>query len=334
MTGPHQKSTRDPTSDGIAQWIIENRATLWPHLSDLKLPEPEGRAADEQTDERASSAYDNFGKSLPLPPPGTTLRPSFLSREVERIYNALSFCMWQHGVIPNAHLTISFGAMRVFNQRAATRMLSLFNKEARRWLRVGEPDTERYRMTRRAAMGSSPHHYIYVFEFARDFGFHVHELAYIPRHKVKAFEAMARAWFSTQCTHQITDDAIKIVWYRARNEADAVSRCWDWYRYLTKNLHPGVHFKDNDGNWQQGRRIFKLNYPYRDTEPVYCSQLAGVSETIGQKARVKAGFYSRFQTGEWDALYDGWELKAYRQRLQEEAQAKEMAQVLAAIQLP
>jgi hypothetical protein len=82
------------------------------------------------------------------------------------------------------------------------------------------------------------------------------------------------------------------------------------------------------------REIFKLNYVYRETAPVHCAKLAGVSESIGWMAQVEAGFFSRLQTGEWDALYDGWELKTYRQRLQEEAQAKEMAQVLAAIQLP
>jgi hypothetical protein len=195
-------------------------------------------------------------------------------------------------------------------------------------------------VTRRASAGGSKHHWVYVHEHARDEGFHTHLLCVIPREKAKAFWTWSLATLA-RLTRQprVHHDAVWFVPctkqgfepYRARSEADAVARCWDWFRYLSKTLAPNVGYKDNDGHLRAAREIFKLNYGYRATAPVHCAKLAGVSESIGWKAQVEAGFFSRLRTGEWDALYDGWELKAYRQRLQEEAQAKEMARVLGAI---
>ena len=63
-------------------------------------------------------------------------------------------------------------------------------------------------------------------------------------------------------------------------------------------------------------------------EPVDCAEIASGSPKIWTKAQHAAGFRSRYQTGEWDRLYDAWELAAWRKMKQEEERAREMKEVL------
>ena len=255
-------------------FLYENSHILWPHLPDLRFPKPPPSASGT-----ISTADNPFASPVPK-------RASTLGREVARLYNAVSFLMWQHELVMNAHVIINWRLLGVDERRAAA-TLSQYNHEAAKWLRVGDESMPRQRMTRRASAGGSKHHWVYVHEHARDEGFHTHLLCVVPREKANAFWTWSLATLA-RLTRQprVHHDAVWFVPctkqgfapYRARSEADAVARCWDWFRYLSKTARPTVAYKDNDGQWRAARQIFKLNYAYRETAPVHCAQLAGVSE--------------------------------------------------------
>jgi hypothetical protein len=220
--------------------------------------------------------------------------------------------MRHHGVVMNTHITIVWRMMGVEDHGHATRLLTAFNHEARKWLVVGTPNGPRQRPTKRAGLGGSPYMYVYVHENSRDQRFHTHQLTFIPHEKAALFNEWALACFARLCRRpRLGDRAICVRVHKPRNEGDAVARCWDWYRYITKSLHPNCGAFDDDGQWQSIRSIFKP-YPFIEAEPVHSTQLASGSRNIWTKAQQAKGFWSRFHTGEWDRLYDGWELEARR----------------------
>ncbi|WP_445502693.1 hypothetical protein [Microvirga sp. G4-2] len=188
-------------------------------------------------------------------------------------------------------------------------------------------------MTQRAWNGGSPHAYIYVHENGREQGFHTHELALVPLEKRDPFEQWALNCLARLSGRtRVHPDALCLRVYKPRNEADAVARLWDWFRYITKSLSPCVLVEARNGEWVQARAVFKPR-PFIEAEPVSCSQLASGSRKIWTEEQRRAGFRSRYRTGEWGQLYDGSELEAWRQERFEEAEQRRVEQMLATLNL-
>lgn len=240
-------------------------------------------------------------------------RPAALNgSEVVNLYNAVSFTMRHHGVVLNSHITIVWRLMGVRDHAEATRLLTAFNHEVAKWLAVGsEPAQVRKRMTKRAEMGGSEHMYVYVHENARDMGFHTHELAFIPPAKAALFKEWAPRCLARLGGYKgFHEDTIHITVDKSRLEGAAVARCWKWFRYLTKNLHPKVAFRGAYGEQIEGREIFKPSRPFVMKAPVHCAQIASGSRNIWTKAQAGAEFRSRLVVSELGRLYDGSELNS------------------------
>jgi hypothetical protein len=111
-------------------------------------------------------------------------------------------------------------------------------------------------------------------------------------------------------------------------ESFAVERQWDWFRYITKSLHPDHMEPVRDGaGLCSARAIFQMTNPFVDTPPVTCRKLAGYSENIGPAAQHRARFVSKFQSGNWANLYNGSELDEFREYAAEvRKRAREMAE--------
>lgn len=322
------RPTRPQTNDNLAQAVaslsFERQHDLWPHVFGPILPQPKCPSP-----ENGGVGWRNpFRSEAPV-----RVRPATLLYEAGRIYDAISFAMRHHGIVLNAHLTITWGLLDVHDHAHAARLLTRFNHEAGKWLAVGSLQDNRQRMTQRAWNGGSPHFYVYAHENGREQGFHSHELALIPPEKKDSFEqwgfsCLARLSGRTR----VHPDAFCLRVYKPRNEADAVARLWDWFRYITKSLSPCVLVEARNGEWVQARAIFKSR-PFIEAEQVSCSQLASGSRNIWTEARRRAGFRSRYRTGEWDQLYDGSELEAWRQERLEEAEQRRVEQMLATLNL-
>jgi hypothetical protein len=312
---------KDNLVQNLERFVYETSAELWPHIPDLRFPWVP--AAHVIQDNPFSSTASRKSRS------------SSLGREVPRLYEAVSFLLWQHGVAFNAHLTIVWRGLSIHDHARAAAILARYNHEAAKWLRVGDIMAPRRRMTKRAMDGGSPHYFVYVHEHGRDEGLHTHMLCVVPREKAKAFEewsmgCLARLsgrrrpqpdaiWFSPQTKSRGFES------YQS-NQAGKVARSWDWFRYITKSLRPTAGYRDNDGGVVSARDIFKP-YAYCETHPVYLAKLAGGSENVGEGAQRAAGFVSKFATGEWDRLYDGSELQERRRRQKEEAEQQEALKV-------
>lgn len=320
--------TRPKTNDNLAQavaWLsFERQHEFWPHVVGPILPQPTYPSPQHD----GGGWYNPFRSEAPV-----QVRPATLLYEAGRIYDAISFAMRHYGIVPNAHLTITWGLLDIHDHAHAARLLTRFNHEAGKWLAIGSPSDDRQRMTKRAWNGGSPHVYVYVHENAREQGFHSHELALIPLEKKDSFEQWAFNCLARLSGRpRVHPDAFCLRVYKPRNEADAVARMWDWFRYLTKSLSSSVLVEARNGEWVQARAIFKPR-PFIETEPVSCSQLASGSRNIWTRAQRRAGFRSRYRTGEWDQLYSGWELEARRQEQLEEAGRRQIERMLATLNL-
>jgi hypothetical protein len=314
---------KDNFAELVERYVREHGHEHWPHLPD-QFPPPKRKPRVR----RISNPWWQV-----------KTRPSSLRREVVGLYNAMAFAMWQHGLVMNAHMTIAWAELGIRDHRRAADLLPLFNHEASKWLSVGASSRPRKRASARSWEEGSKHIWIYVHEHGRDQGFHTHELMHIPRTKATAFAEWAR-----RCIGRLagggsaTETAVYITPvtkrrgfqpYDGGNKLAAVSRHWAWFRYLTKTLHPD-HRERVPGSFIEAsaRNIFHPDEPFVETEPVSCEKIAGCSENIGKAAQRKAGFKSRFDAGDWQALYEGFELDEYRQRLREEAHAREMAEIM------
>jgi hypothetical protein len=308
----------DHLAEDLRRWFYEHSHELWPHMPELRFPKPPPRPVPT-------------GEN-PFAPP-IAKRPSVLGREVARLYDAVAFLMWQHGLVMNTHVTINWRLLGFSDDRRAVKILGRYNHEAAKWLKVGYSDADRKRMTKRAWAGGSEHYWIYVHEHGCYEGFHTHQLCVIPPDKATAFWKWSLAAFARLTgQYRIHPDA---VWfspctrsrgfepYRGKNELDGVARCWDWFRYLIKSLGHDWYVPDDQKVLHPARDIFKP-YPFVKTADVHCAKLAGGSENIRKKAQVAAGFRSKHLKGEFDSLYNGSELEERRRRLEDEAYEKKM----------
>jgi hypothetical protein len=310
----------DPIAREIAQHLFENRDVMYAHLP----------AADRPRFERAywpSSTKPGANPFLPMPQPvpQTSARASALTTEVPRLYAALAFAMWQYGSLMNAHLTICWKLLGVTNHTEAAGFLSRYNKQAAKWLGVGLGDkVARSRVSRRVAGSVRPHLYVYVHENAHEKGFHSHELMNVPPDRAQEFMVWSRTYLGHLCKRADVDEravffspASKVLKqfkpYEGNRESFAVERQWNWFKYITKSLHPDHIERSADGaGWRHGRDIFGIDRPFMNTPPVHCRRLAGWSEKLGEMAQRDSGFTSKFTSGDWSNMYDGSELDDFR----------------------
>ena len=331
----------DPLHRAIAQHLFEHQGTKFAHLPASLRPRLD-RASDERW---VPSAQSN-----PFQRPE---RPSALTSEVVSLYNAMAFAMWQYGSVMNTHLIICWKLLGVTNHAKAVERLSLYNKQAAKWLGVGIGDGAiRSRVSRRVSDRAVPHLYVYVHENAQEKGFHSHELMNVPPGRAQEFVTWSRAYLGQLCGRSDVDEravffspASKVLKqfkpYEGKRESFAVERQWDWFKYITKSLHPDHMERSAVGaGWRQGRDIFGIDRPFMNTPPVRCRKLAGWSEKLGEAAQKRSGFVSKFKSGNWSSLYDGSELDEFRaymvqveEEIRDEAGRAEMQAMLQHIRI-
>ncbi|WP_407167919.1 hypothetical protein [Bradyrhizobium sp. ORS 111] len=252
-------------------------------------------------------------------------KASALTVEVPRLYAAVAYAMWQYGVVMNTHLIICWRLLGITHHAKAAELLSLYNHEAAKWLDVGTGDgVERRRVTRRASGTSAPHVFVYVHENAQEKGFHTHELMGLPVSRAQAFADWSRDCLARLAGKSKVDEAAvyfspasaklkRFKPYGGARENFPIERQWTWFRYITKSLHPDHMERSPDGGLRPAREIFGMTDPFMETPPVTCTKLAGYSENIGPGMQRRAGFKSKFESGDWANLYNGSELDDFRE---------------------
>jgi hypothetical protein len=347
LSHPNDTFARD-----VAQYRYENRKTIfahlpreeWPPLVRLSPVSPRRLYFLSPSGQRLKINPFRPDKPMKAKAP-TSLRESMLRSEVPRLYSAMAFAMWQYGRVMNAHLTILWKLLGVTDPNEAARILSKYNHEAAKWLKVGEgDDVVRSRRSRRSSRASVPHLFVYVHEHAQEKGIHTHELMSLPVDRAQAFAEWSRSCLARLSKCASVDEAAVFFSpaskkrrqfnpYQGAREEFAVGRHWRWFRYLTKGLDP-LHQERSpvDGAWHVARDIFEIKRPFMATGPVTCRRLAGWSENIGPGAQMKAGFVSKFERGDWAGLYDGSELDEYRAFMAETAEAERKRDEEAALQ--
>lgn len=268
-------------------------------------------------------------------------QPRFLSlAEVCKIYNATAFAMTHLGIAFNLHLTIVWRGLSVYKHRQANQILARFNKAAAAWLGVGSDVETRQRFTRRALRGGSPHAYVYVHEYGLRQGFHTHQLMFVPFEKAAAFEQWAKRRLTELAGRRRAESYA--IYLSPRNlqgfrppqfvKDRAASTTWSWFRYIIKSLHPAFAFRGENGKPVFACDVLKP-WPYEEMQPIYTRRVAGFSENIGPKAQAAAGFDSRLDRSDDAHLYDGDELKIYRERKEQERRAEELREVLNSLKI-
>jgi hypothetical protein len=270
-------------------------------------------------------------------PISTKWRSAVLTDEAGRLYNCLAFAMGQYGVVMNGHLTVAWELLGIKDHLKAAAVLTEFNARMRKWLEV-DATGRRRKGTRSASYGpGEPYFYAYVHEHASTHGFHTHQLFHVSDAKAKAFGERAVA-----CLAQLTGvtkppvEAVVITPrtvrdgfapYLPRFKRNEEERSWVWFRYLAKNLSPH-EFKQVGTQYALQREIFRIRPLFSAPAPVTCADVFGCSENIAIGAQTKAGFVSKFDSGDWSNLYSGSELDEYRQRQRNLERQDEVASIL------
>jgi hypothetical protein len=282
-----------PSYDGdrvLAAHLFENGPKLWPHIKGISFPPPLGYMGGRRMVNPFAS-----------PPPAR--RPSTLSAlHTRRLYNALAFAMWQHGAIMNAHVIILWELMGVHDHRRAAKIMGLYLNEAQKWVRSRD---------RQQTL-----HWVYVHEIGAGRGFHSHILTCIPRHLRNEFEEWSRTALARLARRdEIAGKAFRLVGGRRDNDADAVRRCWLWFRYVTKQVSDQESFviRNADGR-RETVAVRKALRPwaFRSSGHIECAQLAGGSHSIWTKAQARAGFCSWLDQGLFERIYLGDEIEIFR----------------------
>jgi hypothetical protein len=260
------------------------------------------------------------------------LRWSHLNyKEVVRLWNALSFHMWQYGGVMTVHIVILWKTLGVTDHTQARRLLGQYLNRCQKWGQVGftAPLDRRRRLQRslrQSRYGDAfVFRYIFTNECGGDKGFHSHVLASVPQRLGPDFETWSRRTLGKLAKHPGTETTVKVVVSPAKNEHDAVERQWDWFRYVCKQLElePEPRWGNLAEPPQRLRDVLKLRAE-RSALPVTLAegQLTGSSRDIRGKAQRAAGFVSELTSGDLTRIYDGHELEEYRTRPQEKERQK------------
>jgi hypothetical protein len=304
-------SRRAPGSitEGLAEFLYENQARLWPHLKGEIIPRPE---------------WYRSKPVEPIPEGSWGYRAKKVERSSDltgdhaiKLYDSVAFAMRQHGAIMSAHVVILWESFGVHDHEIATRLLSEHLNQAKKWTAVGKCGEPRRRRRERTGEGFD-FRLVYVHENAKQRGFHTHILCTVPRYAAKAFEAWSGKTLGRLARHDCFGRSVRVVSPRASNEDAAIVRGWNWFRYICKQLRQGYGLGPVDEPPTSLRTILKV-WPYRVAQPVTCAQLVGGSQDIWTKAQKEAGYVSRLRHDNLDSIYDGNEMAEWRcrQRLAE-----------------
>jgi hypothetical protein len=294
----------------LGWWVYENQRKLWPHLKGEVIPKPPGWEAPPP-----------LIAVNPFAPVRRPARSSDLTADAAvRLYNAIAFGMWRHGAIMNVHVVILWETLRVHEHERAAKILSEYLNQAKKGAAVGTPGAPRQRRRGRTGEGFE-FRYVYVHENATQQGFHTHLLGTVPRPAADAFRAWSMKTLARLARHRGDGRTIRVVVSNAKDEDAAVARCWNWFRYMTKQLGRTVGWGRVDESPRPLREILKV-WPYRTALPVTCARLVGGSQDLWSKAQKAAGFTSRLVGGDLDQIYAGGELNEWRSRLKAEELAK------------
>jgi hypothetical protein len=287
---------------------------------DPRFPRPHFRHQSHAYFERRIAEIEAEGK----------LRPAILNREVVKAYRAISYCNWQFGTLLNCFLTVSYDALGLFDHREAMQVHSALNKKIGNLLKgstVGAP-RRRFHRTPMSRLNSCPHTYIWVVENTRDKGFHVHQLMHVPATTIRisggqfvrastVIKKLIAQWFADRFElPKVSNDAIVVTDYARKSETHNVDKQWERFRYIMKTASPELEYKMEDGPLRSGRKIFTLPHFVRSRQ-IYCAQMLGVSHNISKDAQDKSHFISAFDEYKDEELYTGWELEAYRARIED-----------------
>lgn len=283
-------------TEAIGRHLYENRGSIWPHInpdSILKpwwyepLPPVERRSLLPQKPQRERSS-------------------DLTGREVARLYDAMSFAISEHQAVMNTHVVILWETLRVYDHGEATKVLSDYLSQARKWARVGTPGEQRLRRRQRTGYGFT-FRYVYVHENGTGRGFHTHLLCTVPYAQKKAFEAWTWSVLAKLTRTKPVLTTLVVRQRRLLEPGAAISRGWAWFRYITKQLDPAACHALVDEPERPLRQVLRL-WSRRDSLPVTCAKLTGSSHDIGTAAQKRAGFVSKLARGEYDTLYNGDEL--------------------------
>lgn len=264
-------------------------------------------------------------------------RSSVLRDEAGRLYNAIAFAQWSYGLVMNAHMTVMWGLLGVRDHRHATDVLSKFNHEAAKWFRVEGSGRRRKGTGTQTWGGRSLFVNAFIHENTTGRGFHTHQLFHAPDGKAKPFADWATmrlaelaglvmpvtaALYFTPSTQR---DGFSP--HAKRFKANELERCWAYFRYLIKNIDPDLT-KQVNGQSNLQRVIFRTDVAHTEPPPVCCTRLFGCSENISVGEQKAAGFVSKFESGNWEELYNGSELNEFLAFKRDERQAIEITDVL------
>jgi len=265
------------------------------------------------------------------------LRSAVLTDEAARLYRCLAFAMHKYGVVMNGHMTVTWEQWGVRDHAEAAAVLTEFNARMAKWLRV-DANGRRRKGTSSAAWGEGePYYYAFIHEHASNRGFHSHQLFRVGEGKARAFAEYA-VTVLRRLTGVMNAPAGAVVFtpntvrdgfapYLPRFKRNETERCWIWFRYLAKNLCPH-EFRQVGDECALQRDIFRIRRVFLPPKPVTCTDLFGCSENIAVGAQGKAGFMSKYDSGDWTKLYTSSELDEYRLRSRQQEQAKELASLL------
>ena len=165
----------------IAVYLYEQQGEIWSHIEDFRgIAKPR----NYQPASKSSSLANPFLRKY---------RSAVLTDEAARLYNALAFAMYQHGIVMNGHMTVVWELLGVRDHIKAASVLTEFNARTRKWLEV-DGSGRRRKGTRSTVWGpGEPFYYAYVHEHASSYGFHTHELFHVSDGKARAFAERAVA---------------------------------------------------------------------------------------------------------------------------------------------
>ena len=192
----------------------------------------------------------------------------------------------------------------------ATKILSGYLSEAKKWAAVGTVGEARQRRRERSGEGFK-FRYIYVHQNAPHRGFHTHILCTVPRRATKQFEAWSMKALARLARHPGDRRSVRVVPSYARTEDAAVTRGWRWFGYIAKQLDQNAVWGRKDEPGRSLRTIFRV-WPHETALPVTSAQLVGGSHDIWTGAQNEAQFESLLERYEYDQLFSGLEMAEWR----------------------
>lgn len=253
---------------------------------------------------------------------------------VAKLYNAMSFLNYQHGLFFNTHIVLSASALGFENHREFVSLLPLFHKELSRSLFTNEKSKpsssillggKRRVGKRMVNRVPHPHYWIQVVEYSRDIGLHVHILCSVPPSLKMVITEKSEDWWTMKSpglpkerdnTNKDSETRLKGVycgikgknqlWHVDQNVAKTQHRM---FSYIIKSMKTAPVCLDKDGKIWSAGNIFN---PYHsDCSPVIVevTNLCGASRSLDKSAQIKAGYQSFFDDGYFDRIYSGDEME-------------------------